>query len=612
MQIWSAEIKELETLYTSIKGRFPELEKELEQLIETKDANVVMLYSRRCLEVIITDLCECELKRPRKTEPLKGIIDKLNREEKVPSNIIASMHSLNSLSTFGAHPKEFDPEQVKPVLNNLTTIIKWYLKYKEPGLGTPEEKKEDRIKAGDMPRFENSIAVLPFQDMSPQKDQEYFCDGMTEEIINALAHVESLKVIARTSSFIFKDKYEDIREIGKKLDVETIVEGSIRKDENRLRITAQLVKVADGSHIWSERYDRELKDVFAIQDEISLAIVDNLKVKLLGEEKATIVKRHTENLEAYNLFLKGNYCWQMLTAEGFKQAFGYYERSLQKDPHYALAYIGLASVYVTSSYWGNVAPNEAYPKATEYVTKALGIDNTLAEAHSYLGFINFNYYWNWKKAELHFKQALQMNPNESLIHIYYSFLLTCTGRHEEAISEAKRAQELDPLSSYINTLVGVAFKWASQCDRTIEECRMVTSINPNYYYASYLIGTAYWDKSMIKEAITELEKAVDLSDGVLHVVSCLTACYYLIGKKDQADKLFYSLKKKLKTEYVPAMCFYLIHKVRGEEDLAFEWLERACNEHDSFLPWYRINPNDICRIPDEPRYKALLKKFGLE
>jgi TolB-like protein len=277
MTLWSAEIKELETLYTSIKGRFPELEKELGQLIETKDANVVLLYSRRCLEVIITDLCESELKRPRKTEPLKGIIDKLNREEKVPSHIIVAMQHLNSLSTFGAHPKEFDLRQVKPVLVNLTTIIEWYLKYKKPESKTPGEKKEENIKTDDIPRFENSIAVLPFQDMSPQKDQEYFCDGITEEIINALTHVERLKVIARTSSFVFKDKHEDIREIGRKLDVETIVEGSIRKSDNILRITAQLIKVADGSNLWSENYDREIEDVFAIQDEISLAIVDNLK-----------------------------------------------------------------------------------------------------------------------------------------------------------------------------------------------------------------------------------------------------------------------------------------------------------------------------------------------
>ena len=346
MAIWSSEIKVLEKLYESIKGQLPDLEKELGKLIKADDENMILLYSRRCLEVIVTDLCECELKRPRKTEPLKGIIDKLNKEEKVPSNIISSMHGLNELSTFGAHPKDFDPEQIKPVLVNLDIIIKWYLKYKNfqiVGKLRAEEEKSG-IKYPTVTLTEKSIAVLPFVNMSPEKDQDYFCDGITEEIINALAHIENFKVIARTSAFAFKDKQVDIREIGRILDVETLLEGSIRKDGDRLRITAQLIKVADGSHIWSDRYDREMKDVFAIQDEISLAIADNLKVKLLGETKALISKRHSENLEAYNLYLRGIYCYQMMTSEGFKNASEYFEQALQKDPDYALAYFGLALV----------------------------------------------------------------------------------------------------------------------------------------------------------------------------------------------------------------------------------------------------------------------------
>ncbi len=210
---------------------------------------------------------------------------------------------------------------------------------------------------------------------------------MTEEIINALTHIESLKVIARTSAFAFKGKHEDIREIGRKLDVETLLEGSIRKADNRLRITAQLIKVADGSHLWSERFDRETEDIFDIQDEISLAIVDKLKVKLLGEEKAAIVKRHTEDLDAYNLYLKGNYYWQMFTKEGFDKAIEYFEQAFKKDPHYALAYTGLASVYWASSYWGNVPPNEAYPKAKEYAKKALEIDICISSFDQLLQFL---------------------------------------------------------------------------------------------------------------------------------------------------------------------------------------------------------------------------------
>ena len=457
-----------------------------------------------------------------------------------------------------------------------------------------------------------SIAVLPFVDMSPQKDQDYFCDGMSEEIINALTHIENILVVARTSAFSFKGKDVDIPEIGKKLNVENILEGSVRKAGNRLRITAQLINVSDGYHLWSERYDRELEDVFDIQDEISLAIVDNLKVKLLGEEKTAIVKRYTKNLESYNLYLKGNYYWQMLTKEGFEKAIECYEQAFKKDPHYALAYAGLASIYQVSSYFGNVQPNEAYSGAKEYAKKALEIDNTLAEAHSVLGVINMNYDWNWKAAEREFKQALQLNPNSADIHMNYSILLTFTERNEEAIAEAKRSQELDPLSSYINSLVGHTLHFAGQYDEAIEVLRMTIMMNPNYFFSHLALGRVYLQKSMIEEAIAEYEKAVDLSGGAPRAVASLVTAYYEFSKKAKAEKLFDSLKQRSRDEYIPPICFYLIHKVRGDQDQAFEWVKRACDEHDSFLPWFRVFPIESWSIPDEPRFKALLKKAGLE
>jgi adenylate cyclase len=610
MAIWTSEIKELERLYESLKGQLPDLEKELEQLIRSDDPNVIMLYSRRCLEVIVTDLCECELKRSRKTEPLQGIIDKLKKEEKVPSHIIASMHSLNSLSTFGTHPKDFDQEQVKPVLVNLDIIIKWYLKYKDFQIAGKSKAEEGKYKTEhpEVSEAEKSIAVLPFRDMSPEKDQDYFCEGITEEIINALAHIEDLKVIARTSAFAFKDKQTDIREIGRILDVETLLEGSIRKAGNQLRITAQLIKAADGSHIWSERYDREMKDVFAIQDEISLAVADNLKVKLLGETKAMVIKRHPENLEAYNLYLKGTYCWQISTVKGFKKAVEYFEQALQKDPDYALAYVGLVAVMLNSTLFGNVSPDKAYPKIFEYVNRALEIDNTLAEAYWALGCINIYYYWNWKEAERNFRHALQINANPSIIHIDYSVLLTITGRHEEAITEAKRAQELDPLSAYINTRVGQIFFYAGQLERAIEELQMTLTMNPSYYFAHFELGVAYLLKSMFNESITEYQKAIDLSYKNPFIIACMVCNYYRLGKKEQADKLLESLKKRSETEYVPATCFFLIHRLLGEEDQALEWLKKACGEHDTWLPWLRALP---FIVSEGSNYMALLKEMGM-
>jgi adenylate cyclase len=451
-----------------------------------------------------------------------------------------------------------------------------------------------------------SIAVLPFVDMSPEKDQDYFCEGIAEEIINALGHVESFKVIARTSAFAFKDKQIDIREIGRTLDVETILEGSLRKDGNHLRITVQLIKVTDGSHIWSDRYDRDMKDVFAIQDEISLSILNNLKVKLLGETKAMISQRHSENFEAYNLYLKGTYSWQMMTVEGYKKASDYFEQALLKDPDYALAYVGFAAVNIAATTYGDVPPNEAFPKAIEYIKKALKIDNTLDGAYSALGVINTFYYWNWKEAERNFKYALQLNPNSSLIHIYYSFLLTCTGRHEESIERAKRAQELDPLSYFINTFTGIVFYYAGQFDRAIKEFQLTLTINPNYFFAHNLLGIAYFGKSMLIKGVDELEKAVKLSNGNPFAIAFLVIGYYLIRKKDKAEILFNSLKKRSETEYVPATSFYLIHRIRGEEELALKWLKKACTEHDTSLLWYRAR-----FIRKGSKYMAVLKEAGL-
>jgi adenylate cyclase len=615
MAIWSSEIKELEKLYESLKGQLPDLDKELGKLIKADDENMILLYSRRCLEVIITELCECELKRPRKTEPLKGIIDKLHKEEKVPSHIIASMHGLNELSTYGAHPKDFDPEQVKPVLNNLDIIIKWYLKYKNFQIFGKQKLDEGgyEIRLSPVASTEKSIAVLPFVDMSPERDQGYFCEGIAEEIINTLAHIEDFKVIARTSAFAFKDKQTDIREIGRILDVETLLEGSIRKDGNKLRITAQLIKVADGSHIWSERYDREMKDLFAIQDEISLAVADNLKFKLLGETQAMIAKRRSENPEAYILYLKGTCCYQMLTPEGLKKASEYFGQALKLDPDYALAYVELGYIIWLGSMWGNIPPCKAYPQIHENVKKALKIDNNLAEAYSLLATLNTFNYWDWKEADQNYRRALQINPNSPIIHTNYSVLLSFTGRHKEAIPEAKRAQELDPLSSYINARAGMAFQMAGLYDNAIEELQMALTLNPHFFFTHLNLGAAYLAKSMFREAVEEFKMAVDLSNGTQMAVVSLGLGYYQVGKKAQAEILFNSLEKRSETEHIFSTIFYLIYRLRGSEDIAFEWLKRACNEHDTFLTFLRalIHFHPLFLFPEGSRYKVLLKEEGL-
>ena len=511
------------------------------------------------------------------------------------------------LTRFDIESKNLNGTQYRNQINKVANAIKEIVSGLNAHSPEPVTVKKAASLNKDVPILKgNSIAVLPFVDMSSKKDQDYFCDGVTEEIINALVHIENFRVIARTSAFAFKNQQVDVREIGRRLNVETLLEGSIRRDGNRLRIMAQLIKVDDGSHIWSERYDCDMQDVFAIQDEISMAIVNNLKIKLLGENKGTIAKRHTGNLEAYNFYLKGTYCWQLMTMDGYRKALHYFEQALQKDPDYALAYIGFATVKIVSSVYGDVPPNEAFPKANEYITKALKIDNSLDEAYSALGVINTFYNWNWEEAERNFKHALQLNPNGSLIHVYYSFLLTCTGRHKEAIEESMRAQELDPLSYFISTFTGIAFAFAGRFDDAIKEYQTTLTINPNYFFAHNLLGVAYFGKSMLKEGVAELEKAAELSNGNPFALAFLVLGYYLTRKKDQAEKLFADLKKRSETEYVPATSIYLIHRIRGEEDLALEWLRKACTEHDASLLWYRIR-----QIRQNSKYLSLLKEMGL-
>ena len=457
-----------------------------------------------------------------------------------------------------------------------------------------------------------SIAVLPFDDMSPEKDQEYFCDGMTEEIINALAHIEGLKVIARTSAFSFKGKDEDIREIGKKLDVETLLEGSIRKDGKRLRITAQLINTADGSHIWSESYDRDLDDVFAIQDEISLAIVDHLKVKLLGEEKALMVKRPTEDPEVYNLYLKATYYASLATVEGIEKAIGYAGQALQKDPGFAAAYAGLGFINIIGSFIGNVPPNEGYPKAIEYTKRALEIDNTLAEAHVNLGAINMSYNWNWKLAEQELIQAIQLDPNSPWARNIYAWFLTFMDRNNEAIAEAEKAVELDPLNSYFNAELGEIYFYARKFDRAIEQQKWTITMYPDYYLGHYYLGLVYRAVSKMEEAVKEFKTAVKLSGGIPIVVSFLTGAYYEIGKKEEAEELMKNLEQRSEKEYVPAICFISYNLIKGDHDEAYKWLERAIDEHDTYLPANVAFPIKEYRIPNEPRYAALMEKVGLE
>jgi adenylate cyclase len=477
---------------------------------------------------------------------------------------------------------------------------------------TTESKTEEAATGDRFSPIANSIAVLPFQDMSPGKDQEYFCDGIAEEIINALAHVSSLKVIARTSAFAFKNQNMDMREIGQTLNVETLLEGSVRKDSNRLRITAQLIKADDGTHLWSERFDRNLDDIFAIQDEISLSIVDHLKVKVLGEEKSAILKRPTDNFELYDLLLKASHYLQQTTQEGFEKALEITGLVLQKDPFNLSGYAFLGGIYHLSTLFGNVPPNIGYPKAKESAEKALEIDNTSAETHIILCVVSMSYDWDWDAAEKQIKYAIQQIPNDVWIHHIYSWILIYTNRPDEAISEANKALELDPLSGFFSSQLGVIYLYANRFEEAIDQSKQTISMHPNLFMGHWHLGQAYQCVSKMDEATEEYRKAVELSGGAPMVTTSLAVALYKTGRIGEAEELIQGLGIRAEKEYVPATCFSFYYNIKGDHEKLYYWVERAIQEHDSWLPLFIAYPNKEFRIPNEPRFAELMKKVGLK
>ena len=454
-----------------------------------------------------------------------------------------------------------------------------------------------------------SIAVLPFDDLSPQKDLGYLCLGLPESLINALTKVEDLRVPASTSSFSFRGKEQDMQEIGEKLSVETVLRGSVQKAENRVRIIAQIIEVGDESILWSEQYNREMDDVFAIQDEITLAIVDKLKLELLGGEKAKLVKRYTENSEAYDLYLKGQFFWKKRTEEALKKGIEYFERAIEKDPNFALAYAGLAQCYCLLGFWGYNPPRSVWPKAKTLVKKALELDDKLAEAHSVLSLISLWYDWDWLAFEKHIQQAKELNPGHAYSHHTNAEYYRIMGRFDEAIEEEKRALELDPLSIVYHTVLGHFLRQSGRWDEAIEQLHKTLEMDSNFYLTHMILGWAYESKGRYKEAIAAYQKAIKLTGGSSHVMGLLGFAYAKSGQRATAVNMLRELEERSKQSYVPKTSIAAIYAALGEIDKAFEWYEKAYKERDQTLFYLERTP-DLEIFYSDPRYTALRKKWA--
>ncbi len=455
-----------------------------------------------------------------------------------------------------------------------------------------------------------SIAVLPFTNLSADKEQEYFCDGMAEEIINALSHVKGLRVVARTSAFAFKGKSEDIREIGKKLNVETVLEGSVRKERNRLRITAQLVNVTDGYHLWSEKYDRNMEDIFAIQDEISLAIVDKLKIKLLGKEKEALVKRHTDDPEAYNFYLKGRYFWNKRTEDGLKKSVENLKLAIKKDPEFALAYAGLADSVSTLGFYGFLPRKDAFTEAKLEAVKALEIDDTVGETHAAMANIKAWCEWDLEGAERDYRRALELNPSDAEAHHMYAHLLEGLGRFDEAFREMDLALELEPLSINLNSCIGQILFAARRFDEAIDQLQKTIEMDPNLSLSYLWLGRAYLQKGMHSQAIESFEKGTTFIEIRTMSIAALGYAYAVIGKKNDAQNRLDQLKDLSKKKYVDPFDIALIYVGLGEKELAFEWLEKAYEERSMYMFLIKVDPF-FDNLRSDPRYISLLEKMGL-
>src|SRR5436190_1571056 len=462
-----------------------------------------------------------------------------------------------------------------------------------------------------------SIAVLPFQNLSLDPEQEFFADGITEEILNGLAQIKELRVAARSSSFSFKGRNEDLRSVGAKLNVSSILEGTLRRSGDRLRITAQLIDTGSGYQLWSKRYDRILEDIFDIQDEIALAVVDALKLKLFGDAKEAVVKRYTDDAEVHELFLKARYYSYKYTAEGWTRAVEFFEKVIERHPDHAAAHAGKAAALGCLWFFGLSPADETVPIFRSAAAKAIELDGNLAGAHLSLGLINFFHDWEWEKAEQEFKQAILLNPKDAEALSYYAMFLGFVDRFDEAMALARRALEVDPLSLLINMNVGWTYFAAGLANEAFDQARKMTEIEPGFFGAYWLKAATCVENGDYEEAIEQLTKAVSLGAHPI-VLADLGAAYALAGKKETAETILAQLLDMRRQGYVPAICLARIYSCLGELEKTIQWLETAYEERNGELVFLlkgeitsAAKGDSLNSLAEDPRVMDLLARMKL-
>jgi TolB-like protein/Flp pilus assembly protein TadD len=461
---------------------------------------------------------------------------------------------------------------------------------------------------GAAPRQVPSIAVLPFTNLGPDQDIEYFCNGLAEELLTGLGKLPGLRVASRTSSFSVRRTATDIKTICRQLNVTAVLEGTVRKAGDRLRINAQLVSAEDGCEIWAERYDRRMEDVFAVQDEIARSVVERLKVTLADVPTRPLLRRYTDNPKAYELYLKGRFYWLRRYHGGLLLAVEHFGKALEEDAGYALAHAGLADAYAFIGFYSLQPPRAAFARALEAVQRALAIDSDLPEAHTSLALIRLGHEWNWAEAEREFTCALELDAHQVLARIYLSWLMVLTGDAAAGVVHARTAQEIEPMSPLVNSGAAYTFFLARRYDEAIRECGKSLEVDPNFIIAIYIAGMCRAQQGRLPEAIELMERAAAMSHRAPFYLGLLGNFYGRIGATDKARGLLLELERLAAERYVAPHCFAYIHAGLHDLDRAIAWERKAFQ--DGASPFNYFSPV-IDNLQSDPRHVAEVRRMGL-
>jgi TolB-like protein/Flp pilus assembly protein TadD len=455
-----------------------------------------------------------------------------------------------------------------------------------------------------------SIAVLPFDNATRNADTEYLSDGISEALINSLSELPQLKIIARSTAFRYKGKQIDPQSVGRDLKVQTVLMGVVRQLGDRLNVQVDLVDAVTGSQLWGQEYERKLVDVLAVKQALVREVTEKLRLKLTGEQQQRLTQRDTTNPEAYQFYLRGRYYWNKRTAENLTKAMEQFQQAADKDPNYALAYVGLSDSYVLLENYAGTPANETLPKAKAFAERALQLDNSLAEAHTSLGYV-YNGLWRWEEAEQEFKRAIELNPNYPNAHHWYSLCLLDLGRIVEAKAEIKRAHELDPLSLIIGTTVTYAYLAEGDAKFAGAQSKKVVDLDPNFSRGHEYLGLACLKEARYSEAIAELQKAVELSGRERWPLRDLGYGYAISGKRAEAEAIIKELVGKYENGRALGQDLAAVYAGLGEKDQAFAWLEKDFQTRSGLLAWTRWTPA-FESLRSDPRYTDLLRRMGFQ